>query len=83
MGPMDRRSELTAREAASTVEAPVFLVGSERSGTTMLRLMLDHQAASVQILAFPMDLEIDVAFKVVGQESEPDLEGDQPAGERQ
>lgn len=24
------------------VEAPVFLVGSERSGTTLLRLMLDH-----------------------------------------
>jgi hypothetical protein len=27
---------------SSFVESPVFLVGSERSGTTLLRLMLDH-----------------------------------------
>jgi Sulfotransferase family len=27
---------------STPVEAPVFLVGSERSGTTLLRLMLDH-----------------------------------------
>lgn len=29
-------------KVASVVKAPVFLVGSERSGSTMLRLMLDH-----------------------------------------
>jgi len=25
------------------IASPIFLVGSERSGTTLLRLMLDHQ----------------------------------------
>jgi len=29
-------------DVLSAVERPVFLVGAERSGTTMLRLMLDH-----------------------------------------
>ena len=33
---------MSERRAASGFEAPVFLVGSERSGTTLLRLMLDH-----------------------------------------
>ncbi len=28
--------------ASAGIEAPLFLVGSERSGTTLLRLMLDH-----------------------------------------
>ena len=28
--------------ASAPAEAPLFLVGSERSGTTLLRLMLDH-----------------------------------------
>jgi hypothetical protein len=31
-----------ATRALTQVETPVFLVGSERSGTTLLRLMLDH-----------------------------------------
>lgn len=29
-------------EGECSIEAPIFLVGAERSGTTMLRLMLDH-----------------------------------------
>jgi hypothetical protein len=33
---------MSDRRPACGVEAPVFLVGSERSGTTLLRLMLDH-----------------------------------------
>jgi hypothetical protein len=33
---------MSDRRLAPAVEAPVFLVGSERSGTTLLRLMLDH-----------------------------------------
>ena len=28
--------------ASAPAEAPLFLVGSERSGTTLLRLMLNH-----------------------------------------
>jgi hypothetical protein len=31
--------------SSTLVERPVFLVGSERSGTTLLRLMLDHHPA--------------------------------------
>lgn len=27
---------------ANCIESPIFLVGAERSGTTLLRLMLDH-----------------------------------------
>ncbi len=30
------------RPSTSPAESPIFLVGSERSGTTLLRLMLDH-----------------------------------------
>ena len=30
------------RAVAAQLETPVFLIGSERSGTTLLRLMLDH-----------------------------------------
>jgi hypothetical protein len=40
-----------------TVEQPVFLIGSERSGTTLLRLMLDHHPD----IAFNMESEFLVA----------------------
>jgi Sulfotransferase family len=33
---------LTSETTESGADSPVFLVGSERSGTTLLRLMLDH-----------------------------------------
>jgi hypothetical protein len=39
------------------VEAPVFLVGSERSGTTLLRLMLDHHPE----IAFEKEFDFAVA----------------------
>src|SRR6185436_12589940 len=38
--PMGREMQSTNTTAA--VERPFFLVGAKRSGTTMLRLMLDH-----------------------------------------
>jgi hypothetical protein len=41
---------------ASPMKAPVFLVGSERSGTTMLRLMLDHHPE----VAFQSEFEFSV-----------------------
>ncbi len=39
------------------IEQPVFLVGSERSGTTLLRLMLDHHPA----LAFHFEFDFAVS----------------------
>jgi hypothetical protein len=35
-------AQRTRDAAGRTIETPVFLIGSERSGTTLLRLMLDH-----------------------------------------
>lgn len=35
-------AQRTRDAAARALETPVFLIGSERSGTTLLRLMLDH-----------------------------------------
>lgn len=32
----------TRGSPARKIEPPFFLIGSERSGTTLLRLMLDH-----------------------------------------
>ena len=37
-----RPAQRTPDAVAPTIETPVFLIGSERSGTTLLRLMLDH-----------------------------------------
>jgi hypothetical protein len=39
---MELRSVRTRDVPAQYIETPVFLIGSERSGTTLLRLMLDH-----------------------------------------
>ncbi len=47
---------MTDREVASVTKSPVFLVGSERSGTTLLRLMLDHHSE----VAFQSEFEFSV-----------------------
>ena len=39
---MDLIPSRTRGIPARRPETPVFLIGSERSGTTLLRLMLDH-----------------------------------------
>jgi hypothetical protein len=49
------------------VEQPLFLVGSERSGTTLLRLMLDHHPR----IAFLFEFEYSVRF--IPDEGWPDL----------
>lgn len=60
--------ESGAAEAASNAtprqQPPVFLVGSERSGTTLLRLMLDHHPS----LAFQYESEYMVQY--VGENGE-------------
>jgi hypothetical protein len=40
--PIEERAASMRVSSARVIEAPVFLVGAERSGSTMLRLMLDH-----------------------------------------
>ena len=40
--PMDLSSRQMKGVPVRTIETPIFLTGSERSGTTLLRLMLDH-----------------------------------------
>lgn len=52
------------------IERPVFLVGAERSGTTVLRLMLDHHPR----IAFSSEFEYAVDL-VPEAEGWPDLEG--------
>jgi hypothetical protein len=56
-------------ESSTTmISTPLFLVGSERSGTTLLRLMLDHHP----LLAFEFEFEY-VVEKVGDDGSWPDL----------
>ena len=50
--------------APCLVDEPVFLVGAERSGTTLLRLMLDHHP----LIAF--HFEFDFAVDMVGPDGE-------------
>jgi hypothetical protein len=52
------------------VQAPVFLVGSERSGTTLLRLMLDHHPE----IAFEKEFDF-VVTKVSDAGELPPLDG--------
>ncbi len=47
---------MTATPAPTTVEKPILLVGAERSGSTMFRLMLDHHRR----LAFQKEFEFAV-----------------------
>jgi hypothetical protein len=55
--------------STSMISTPLFLVGSERSGTTLLRLMLDHHPA----LAFEVEFEY-VIEKVGDDGTWPDLD---------
>jgi hypothetical protein len=67
--PSNRRAEVP-HVPRSRVEAPLFLVGAERSGTTMLRLMLDHHPE----IAFHSEFEF--AVDLVSDAGEPPpLEG--------
>lgn len=61
------------------VEAPVFLVGSERSGTTLLRLMLDHHPE----IAFAKEFDFVVTqVSDTGELPAPDAYRDWIAGVR-
>jgi Sulfotransferase family len=51
------RSAQHAPAPAQKIDTPIFLIGSERSGTTLLRLMLDHHPE----LAFNLESEFLVA----------------------
>ena len=42
------------------IDEPVFLVGSVRSGTTLLRLMLDHHPELAFFHEFPFAVELSV-----------------------
>ena len=55
--------------STSMISTPLFLVGSERSGTTLLRLMLDHHP----LLAF--EYEFEYVVQMVGDDGNwPDLD---------
>jgi hypothetical protein len=60
--------ELAVRAPADEARRPVFLVGSERSGTTLLRLMLDHHPE----IAFLSEFEF--AVSRVPDNGWPDLD---------
>lgn len=58
----------TEEPAPKIVEEPVFLVGAERSGTTLLLLLLDHHPG----LCFPG--EFDFTIKLMPEGKPPELE---------
>ena len=61
-GALPPEESVPLQTKAAILSAPVFLVGSERSGTTLLRLMLDHHPR----LAF--EHEIDYVVDRVGED---------------
>lgn len=64
-------SSLRTRDVpAQYIETPVFLIGSERSGTTLLRLMLDHHPD----IAFNLESEFLVS-EISSAGSFPDVAG--------
>lgn len=63
------RDRAVSEDRARPIEKPLFVVGAERSGTTLLRLMLDHHPG----ISFPHQLEF-VVDRVGDDGSLPELD---------
>lgn len=59
----------TEKHTLGSIDRPVFLIGSERSGTTLLRLMLDHHPR----IAFCFEFEYAVT-QIADDGTYPDIE---------
>ena len=56
---MNNNSNLASKGTGSLmIDSPVFLIGAERSGTTLLRLILDHHP----VVAFQHEFELSVKY---------------------
>jgi len=67
---MDLTASRTTGIPAQKIETPIFLIGSERSGTTLLRLMLDHHPQ----IAFNLESEFLVS-EISGTGTFPEMTG--------
>jgi sulfotransferase family protein len=67
---MDLTASRTTGIPAQKIETPIFLIGSERSGTTLLRLMLDHHPQ----IAFNLESEFLVS-EISGTGAFPEMTG--------
>src|SRR6185437_10567826 len=67
---MDLTASRTTGIPAQKIETPIFLIGSERSGTTLLRLMLDHHPE----IAFNLESEF-LVEEISAAGTFPDMAG--------